>query len=158
MMENIRYNSFEDKQFKELLDECYFHPSRKYESDEIKFIARSAMQLLWDMDGILVHGIYFSKADIRDRMINEMSCDDLDRAIAEASAKKWNIKFVDFLVMILWHVLYCIYRSRKVWCSPLGNQCRGGYCTGCGVCPSLWSEGLCNAQYPALRPRVGGGS
>ena len=72
MMENSRYNSFEDKQFKELLDECYFHPSRKYESDEIKFIARSAMQLLWDMDGIVVHGIYFSKSDIRYRMLNEM--------------------------------------------------------------------------------------
>ena len=55
MMENSRYTSFEDKQFKELLDECYFHPSRKYASDEIKFIARNAMQLLWDMDGIVVH-------------------------------------------------------------------------------------------------------
>ena len=55
MMENSRYNSFEDKQFKELLEECYFHPSRKYASDEIKFIARNAMQLLWDMDGIAVH-------------------------------------------------------------------------------------------------------
>ena len=64
------------------------------------------MQLLWDMDGIVVHEIYFSKSDIRYRMLNEMSCDDLDRATAEASAKNWNIKFVDFLVMILWHVLY----------------------------------------------------
>ena len=105
-MENSRYNSFEDKQFKELLDECYFHPSRKYASDEIKFIARNAMQLLWDMEGIVVHGIYFSKSDIRYRMLNEMSCDDLDRAIAEASVRNWNIKFVDFLVLILWHILF----------------------------------------------------
>ena len=105
-MENSRYNSFEDKQFKELLDECYFHPSRKYASDEIKFIARNAMQLLWDMDGIVVHGIHFSKAVIRYRMLNEMSCDDLDRAIAEASSKNWNMKFVDFLVLILWHILF----------------------------------------------------
>ena len=105
-MENRCYNSFEDKQFKELLDECYFHPSRKYASDEIKFIARNAMQLLWDMDGIVVHEIYFSKSDIRYRMLNEMSCDDLDRAIAEASARNWNMKFVDFLVLILWHILF----------------------------------------------------
>ena len=105
-MENSRYNSFEDKQFKELLDECYFHPSRKYASEEIKFIARNAMQLLWNMDEIVVHGICFSKSDIRYRMLNEMSCDDLDRAIAEASAKNWNIKFVDFLVLILWHILF----------------------------------------------------
>ncbi|MBQ8371835.1 MAG: hypothetical protein IJX38_02700 [Clostridia bacterium] len=96
----------DDKGFKELLDECYFHPSRKYASEEIKFIARNAMLLLWDMDGIVVHGIHFSKSDVRYRMLNEMSCDDLDRAIAEASAKNWNMKFVDFLVMILWHVLY----------------------------------------------------
>ena len=88
------------------LDECYFHPSRKYASEEIKFIARNAMLLLWDMDGISVQGVHFSKSDIRYRMLNEMSCDDLDRAITEASAKNWNIKFVDFLVMILWHVLY----------------------------------------------------
>ena len=105
-MENSRYNSFEDKQFTKLLDECYFHPSRKYASDEIKFIARNAMQLLWDMDGIAVHEIYFLKSDIRYRMLNEMSCDDLDRAIAEASSKNWNMKFVDFLVLILWHILF----------------------------------------------------
>ena len=105
-MENSRYNSFEDKQFKELIDECYFHPSRKYASDEIEFIARNAMQLLWDMDGIAVHEIYFSKSDIRYRMLNEMTCEDLDRAIAEASARNWNMKFVDFLVLILWHILF----------------------------------------------------
>ena len=105
-MENSRYGLLDDKRFKDELDECYFHPSRKYASEEIKFIARNAMLLLWDMDGIVVHGIHFSKSEIRYRMLNEMSSDDLDRAIAEASAKNWNIKFVDFLVMILWHVLY----------------------------------------------------
>ena len=106
MMENSRYSLLEDKRFKEELDECYFHPSRKYASEEIKFIARNAMLLLWDMDGIVVHGICFSKADIRYRMLNEMSCDDLDRAIEEASARNWNMKFVDFLVLILWHILF----------------------------------------------------
>ena len=106
MMENRCYNSFEDKQFKELLDECYFHPSRKYASEEIKFIARNAMLLLWDMDGISVQGVHFSKSDIRYRMLNEMTCEDIDRAIAEASAKNWNMKFVDFLVLILWHILF----------------------------------------------------
>ena len=105
-MKNNRYFLQDDRRFKEELDECYFHPSRKYANEEIKFIARNAMLLLWDMDGIVVHGIHFSKADIRYRMLNEMSCDDLDRAIAEASAKNWNMKFVDFLVLILWHVLY----------------------------------------------------
>lgn len=105
-MKNNCYSLQDDKRFKEALDECYFHPSRKYASEEIKFIARNAMLLLWDMDGIVVHGIHFSKADIRYRMLNEMSCDDLDRAIAEASAKNWDMKFVDFLVLIMWHVLY----------------------------------------------------
>ena len=105
-MKNNCYSLQDDKRFKEALDECYFHPSRKYASEEIKFIARNAMLLLWDMDGIVVHGIHFSKADIRYRMLNEMSCDDLDRAIAEASAKNWDMKFVHFLVLIMWHVLY----------------------------------------------------
>ena len=105
-MENSRYSFLEDKRFKEELDECYFHPSRKYASEEIKFIARNAMLLLWDMDGISVQGIHFSKSDIRYRMMNEMTCEDLDRAIAEASARNWNMKFVDFLVLILWHILF----------------------------------------------------
>ena len=96
----------DDRRFQELLDECYFHPSRKYASEEIKFIARNAMLLLWDMDGISVQGVHFSKSDIRYRMLHEMSCDDLDRAIAEASARNWNMKFVDFLVLILWHILF----------------------------------------------------
>ena len=106
MMENSRYGLLDDKRFKDELDECYFHPSRKYASEEIKFIARNAMLLLWDMDGISVQGIYFSKSDIRYRMLNEMTCKDLDRAIAEASARNWNMKFVDFLVLILWHILF----------------------------------------------------
>ena len=96
----------DDRRFQELLDECYFHPSRKYASEEIKFIARNAMLLLWDMDGISVQGIHFSKLDIRYRMVKEMTCEDLDRAIAEASSKNWNMKFVDFLVLILWHILF----------------------------------------------------
>ena len=105
-MENSRYSLLDDKRFKDELDECYFHPSRKYASEEIKFIARNAMLLLWDMDGISVQGVHFSKSDIRYRMLNEMTCDDLDRAIAEASARNWNMKFVDFLVLILWHILF----------------------------------------------------
>ena len=105
-MENSRYSLLDDKRFKDELDECYFHPSRKYASEEIKFIARNAMLLLWDMDGISIQGVHFSKSDIRYRMLNEMTCEDLDRAIAEASAKNWNMKFVDFLVLILWHILF----------------------------------------------------
>ncbi len=105
-MENSRCNFLDDKRFKEELEECYFNPSRKYASDEIKFIARNAMLLLWDMDGISVQGIHFSKSDIRYRMLNEMTCEDLDRAIAEASARNWNMKFIDFLVLILWHILF----------------------------------------------------
>ena len=105
-MENGRYSLLDDKRFKDELDECYFHPSRKYASEEIKFIARNAMLLLWDMDGISVQGVHFLKSDIRYRMLNEMTCEDLDRAIAEASARNWNMKFVDFLVLILWHILF----------------------------------------------------
>ena len=105
-MKDLCYFVQDDRRFKELLDECYFHPSRKYASEEIKFIARNAMLLLWDMDGISVQGIHFSKSDIRYRMMNEMTCEDLDRAIAEASARNWNMKFVDFLVLILWHILF----------------------------------------------------
>ena len=76
MMENSRYSLHDDKRFKDELDECYFHPSRKYASEEIKFIARNAMLLLWDMDRISVQGIHFSKSDILYRMLHEMTCED----------------------------------------------------------------------------------
>ena len=105
-MENSRYNLLDDKRFKDELDECYFHPSRKYASEEIKFIARNAMLLLWDMDGISVQGVHFSKSDIRYRMLNEMTCEDLDGGRAIKRKRNWNMKFVDFLVLILWHILF----------------------------------------------------
>jgi hypothetical protein len=34
-----------------------------------------------------------------------MSCEDLDRAIAEAISKKWNMSFVDVLILIFEHIL-----------------------------------------------------
>ena len=85
-MENSRCSLLDDKRFKEELDECYFHPSRKYASEEIKFIARNAMLLLWDMDGISVQGVLFSKSDIRYRMLHEMSCDDPRESRVQARA------------------------------------------------------------------------
>ena len=77
-MENSRYSLHDDKRFEDELNECYFHPSSKYASEKIKFIARNAMLLLWDMDGISVQGVHFSKSDIRYRMLHEMSCDDTE--------------------------------------------------------------------------------
>jgi hypothetical protein len=87
------------------MDECYFHPSRKYANEEVKFIAKEAMNLLWEISGIVVKGIYFSNHDIRKRIINEMSCEDLDRAITEAISKEWNMSFVDVLILIFEHIL-----------------------------------------------------
>ena len=101
----FKYNDLSDEHFKFLMDECYFHPSRKYANEEVKFIAKEAMNLLWEISGIVVKGIYFSNHDIRKRIINEMSCEDLDRAIAEAISKKWNMSFVDVLILIFEHIL-----------------------------------------------------
>ena len=99
-------NDLSDERFKHELNNCYFHPSRKYASNEVKFIAKEAMKLLWNMEGIIVKGIYFSNQEIRERIIQEMTCEDLDRAIAEAVSNRWNMKFVDVIILIFEHILF----------------------------------------------------
>lgn len=99
-------NDLSDERFKHELNNCYFHPSRKYASNEVKFIAKEAMKLLWNMEGIVVKGIHFSNQEIRERIIREMTCEDLDRAIAEAVSNRWNMKFVDVIILIFEHILF----------------------------------------------------
>lgn len=107
MMENIfEFDDLSNEHFKFLLENCYFHSSRKYVSEGVKFIAKEAMNFLWNMNEISVKGIHFEARDIRERMIYEMSCEDLDRAIAEAISLKWNIKFTDFVTLIFEHILF----------------------------------------------------
>ena len=88
----------ENQQFKELLKECrdfffllsacYFHPERKYSSEEVKELAKQAMISLWQRKSITVWSIEFEHEYIRDIIINKMMPEDLDRAIAEADAIK----------------------------------------------------------------------
>ena len=92
-------NDLSDERFKHELNNCYFHPSRKYASNEVKFIAKEAMKLLWNMEGIVVKGIHFSNQEIRKRIIQEMTCEDLDRAIAEAVSNRW-------IILIFEHILF----------------------------------------------------
>ena len=107
MMENrFEFDDLSNEHFKFLLENCYFHSSRKYVSEEVKFIAKEAMNFLWNMNEISVKGIHFEAREIRERMIYEMSCEDLDRAIAEAISLKWKIKFIDFITLIFEHILF----------------------------------------------------
>ena len=64
------------------------------------------MNFLWNMNEISVKGIHFEGREIRERIIYEMSCEDLDRAIAEAISLKWKIKFTDFITLIFEHILF----------------------------------------------------
>lgn len=88
-----------------LLSACYFHPERKYSSEEVKELAKQAMISLWRRKSITVWSIDFECEFIRDLIINKMMPEDLDRAIAEAKRKCWQISFEDFVELIFISVL-----------------------------------------------------
>ena len=71
------------KLFEYYLDECYFHPERDkdYPSDTVKQLARNAMELLWNKSEITVDGITYSNEQIREKLIDEMMPEILDRAV-----------------------------------------------------------------------------
>ena len=88
-----------------LLSACYFHPERKYSSEEVKELAKQAMISLWQIKSITVWSIEFEREFIRDLIINKMMPEDFDRAIAEAERKRWQISFEDFVELIFISVL-----------------------------------------------------
>ena len=88
-----------------LLSACYFHPERKYPSEQVKELAMRAMISLWQRKSITVWSFEFEREFIRDLIINKMMPEDLDRAIAEAERKRWRILFDDFVEMIFVSVL-----------------------------------------------------
>ena len=88
-----------------LLSACYFHSERKYSSELVKELAKQAMISLWQRKRITVWSITFDREFIRDLIINKMMPEDLDRAIAEAERKRWQISFDDFVEMIFVSVL-----------------------------------------------------
>ena len=89
-----------------LLSACYFHPERKYSSEEVKELAKQAMISLWLRKRITVWSITFEREFIRDLIINKMMPEDLDRAIAEAERKRWRISFDHFVEMMFVSVLF----------------------------------------------------
>ena len=95
----------ECKDFFFLLSACYFHPERKYSSEQVRKFAMRAMISLWQRKRITVWSIEFEREFIRDLIINKMMPEDLDRAIAEAERKRWQISFEDFVELIFVSVL-----------------------------------------------------
>ena len=88
-----------------LLSACYFHPERKYSSEQAKELAIRAMISLWLRKRITVWSITFEREFIRDLIINKMMPEVLDRAIAEAERKQWRMSFDDFVELIFVSVL-----------------------------------------------------
>ena len=89
-----------------LLSACYFHPERKYSSEQVRELAMRAMISLWQRKRITVWSIEFEREFIRNLIINKMMPEDLDRAIAEAERKRWEISFDDFVELIFLSVLF----------------------------------------------------
>ena len=88
-----------------LLSASYFHPERKYSSEQVKELAKQAMISLWQRKSITVWSIKFEHEYIRNIIINKMMPEDLNRAIAEAERKRWQISFEDFVELIFVSVL-----------------------------------------------------
>ena len=97
---------YSNKDFYDLMRNCYFHSSRKYPSDAVKFIAELAMIYLWELGEIQMDGLRFDNASIRALMVDKMTPEDLDRAIRMANFLKWKICFFEFVKMLFRSVLY----------------------------------------------------
>lgn len=71
------------EEFEEYLNDCYFHESRDrcYPSEQVKDVARQAMRILWNKQSIEAYGVTYSQDDIRERLLNDMMPEILDRAI-----------------------------------------------------------------------------
>ena len=102
---------------------CYFHSSRKYSSDAVKFVASLAMIYLWEQCEIQVDGKRFNQAEIRALIVEEMTPEDLDRAICTADFVKWQISFYEFADMVFKAVLYSDIITQKLF--------ERTYCKGC---------------------------
>ncbi|MBO5453907.1 MAG: hypothetical protein J6A69_08115 [Clostridia bacterium] len=74
---------YKTTQFNYYLDECYFHPERdkEFASETEKNLARKAMELLWNKESIKVHDIIYSHEEIRQKLLDEMMPEILDRAV-----------------------------------------------------------------------------
>lgn len=74
---------YKTTQFNYYLDECYFHPERdkEFASETEKNLARKAMELLWNKESIKVHDITYSNEEIRQKLLDEMMPEILDRAV-----------------------------------------------------------------------------
>ena len=114
---------YSNKDFYDLMCNCYFHPSRKYPSDAVKFIALLAMIYLWEQCEIRVDGKQFNQADIRALIVEEMTPEDLDRAIGVAGFMKWKLTFYEFADMVFRAVLYSDIITQKLF--------ERTYCKGC---------------------------
>lgn len=84
----------ETEKFYYYLDECYFHTERdkEYSSKTEKKLARKAMELLWNKQEIKIDGIIYPNEEIRQKLLNEMMPEILDRAIEVYRSAK-NVKY-----------------------------------------------------------------
>ena len=83
----------ETEKFNYYLDECYFHLERdkEFSTETEKQLARKAMELLWIKPNITVNGVTYTNQDIRQKLLDEMMPEILDRAMAGYREAK-NIK------------------------------------------------------------------
>ena len=74
---------YKTTQFNYYLDECYFHPERdkEFSSETEKKLARKAMELLWNKEIIKVNNVTYSNEEIRQKLLDEMMPEILDRAV-----------------------------------------------------------------------------
>ncbi len=93
-------------EFRELLRNCYFHPSREYPSMAVKLRARMAMSFLWQTSEIAIGNFRFSQADIRRILIDEMMPEHLDMAIECAKNSEQPFDFYEFALLVFECIIF----------------------------------------------------
>lgn len=73
----------ETEKFNYYLDECYFHSERDKEflSETEKQLAKTAMEILWNKTEISVYGVTYTNEVIRQKLVDDMMPEILDRAV-----------------------------------------------------------------------------
>ncbi len=92
--------------FRSMMNACYFHPRRIYPDEQIRSLARRAMTMLWYTSELKVANLKSKQPEIRRLMVEEMTPDDLDRAISYGETLQWRFSLIAFTVLLFLFVLF----------------------------------------------------
>ena len=96
------------QEFFRLMRDCFFHPSRlkTFPCAELWCYAMGAMLMLWYEESAELFGVRYDNEQIRDRILNHMTPDQIDTAVAAFHAQDESKSLRHLEMLILGAVIY----------------------------------------------------